>query len=146
MGRRSKNHRAGTTGTEIETLEARMLMAAQPLGVTEASFAGGTQLRVTGTAGNDQITVMQSDTGLVISAGGWSNTFAKSYKRLLIDGGAGNDVITLDPTVNVDAVLKGGAGNDSLTGGSGNDRLYGGLGTNMLYGAAGKDTLVTIGG
>ena len=98
-------------------------MAAQPVGVAEISAAGGLQLRVTGTGGNDQITVMQSASGLVVSAGGWSGTYARSYKSLLIDGGAGNDIITLDPSVTVNAILKGGAGNDSLNGGSGNDRL-----------------------
>jgi Ca2+-binding RTX toxin-like protein len=131
----------------MEDLEARMLMAAQPLGVAELAVNGGLQLRITGTSGNDQITVVQSASGLVVSSSaGWSQTFSKTYKSLLIDGGAGNDVITLDPTVTTDAVLKGGDGNDGLTGGSGNDRIYGGAGANALAGGAGDDTLVTIGG
>lgn len=133
--------------SSVEDLEARVLMAAQPLGVAEVAQANGLQLRITGTGGADQITVLQSASGLVVSSGsGWSQTFSNTYRSLLIDGGSGNDVITLDPSVIVDAVLKGGDGNDGLTGGSGNDRLYGGAGTNALAGGAGDDTLVTIGG
>jgi hypothetical protein len=131
----------------MEGLEARVLMAAQPLGVSEVALANGLQLRITGTSAADQITVTQTESGLTVStASGWSQTFTKNYKSLLIDGAAGNDVITLDPSVTIDAILKGGDGNDGLTGGSGNDRLYGGGGTNVLFGAYGDDTLVTIGG
>lgn len=138
--------RVDTSVACAEPLEPRTLMAAQPLSVVELPVTGGLQLRVTGTAGNDKVTVVQSASGLVVSAGTWSGTYSKAFRSLWIDGGDGNDVISIDPAVSVNAILKGGLGNDTLTGGAGNDRLYGGLGTNVLDGGAGDDTLVSIGG
>ncbi|HEX8916005.1 MAG TPA: C2 family cysteine protease [Humisphaera sp.] len=127
----------------VEPLEGRTLLAGTPLGVAEVDG----QLRITGTAYNDNVAVVQSSAGLTVSTTtGWSQTFTKAYKSLLIDGGAGNDIITLDPSVTLPAVLKGGTGNDSLNGGSGNDQLFGGPGTNTLFGAGGDDILVSVGG
>jgi Ca2+-binding RTX toxin-like protein len=45
--------------------------------------------------------------------------------------GVGNDL---------DNVMRGGAGNDTLDGGAGNDTFYGGRGVNTLVGGAGNDT------
>ena len=122
-----------------------MLMAAQWL-VAEAAVPGGVQLRFTGTTGNDQIVVGGSTAGLSVTANGVTTAYPKAYKSLWIDAGSGNDVITIDPTLAVDAVLKGAAGNDVIPGGAGNDRLYGGIGTNTLNGGAGDDVLVSVGG
>lgn len=131
----------------VESLEGRALFAGTPLAVTEVAFMGGTQLQIQGTTAADAITVEQTEDGLVVgNTGGWSESFTGSYKSLRVDGGAGNDSITLAATLAIDAILYGGAGNDTLTGGAGDDRLYGGLGTNTLNGSAGDDVLVTIGG
>jgi hypothetical protein len=131
----------------VEPLEARALFAGTPLAVAEVPFLDGTQLQVRGTPAGDTIDVKQAPAGLVVSTGdGWSETFAGEFNSLRIDGGTGNDRITLDPSVTLDAILYGGAGNDTLTGGAGDDRLYGGLGANTLAGGAGDDVLVSIGG
>jgi len=131
----------------VESLEARALLSGTALDVTQATAAFGTELRIAGTAGNDQITVTQTADGLVVSNGtGWSATYGGTYGSLRIDGGAGNDTILVDSSVTVDATLFGGSGDDTITGGSGDDHLYGGQGTNKLIGGAGDDVLVTIGG
>lgn len=135
-----------TLHASIEALECRKLLAAQPFSISEVAIPDGTQLRIVGTDIGERIDVSQSGLALTISSGGWSQIFNSSFKSLYIDGAGGNDTITLDPSVMIDAILKGGAGNDSLSGGSGHDRLYGGAGTNMLYGANGDDILVSIGG
>jgi Ca2+-binding RTX toxin-like protein len=59
------------------------------------------------------------------------------------NGGAGNDVITLDETNGpLPAVrLSGGNGSDALTGGSGNDQLSGDNGNDSLSGGIGNDQL-----
>src|SRR5687768_6160541 len=133
-GRRSETAMSRTTKSTptIEPLEGRALFAGTPLAFAEAAFLGGTQLRIQGTAAGDAITVARNDDGglVVGNTGGWSHTFSGNYKSLRIDGGAGNDRITLDPAVTLDAILYGGAGNDTLAGGAGDDRLYGGLGAN----------------
>lgn len=131
----------------LEPLEGRVLMAGTALGVSQVSYLGGVQLRITGSSAADQIGVKKSATGLTLSnTGGWSTTVAGSFKGLLIDGGAGNDTITVDATVTMEAILYGAAGNDTLLGGNGNDRLYGGDGTDLMNGGAGDDVLVSIGG
>ena len=150
-------HRVGARLTRpvAENLEGRTMFVGDPLPVSEAAYlggtqlrVGGTQLRVDGTAGDDHITVARSEAGgLVISdSTGWSVTKSGSYKSLQINAGGGNDTVTLDASVDVNAVLFGAAGNDTLVGGGGDDRLYGGLGANTLDGGSGDDTLITIGG
>ena len=136
-----------TPAALIEGLEGRTLMAATPLAVAEVAYQGGLQLRVSGTAKADQITVRQTAGGLeVANATGWAATFAGSYKSLLVNAGVGNDIVTLDESVTVGATLRGGAGNDRLTGGAGDDSLYGEEGTDQLNGGAGDDVLVAVGG
>ena len=132
----------------VESLEARAMLSGTPLDVTQATVAFGKELRVSGTSGNDQITVTPADAGgLVVSTGtGWTAAYVGPYASLRIDGGAGNDTILVDAAVTVDATLFGGTGDDTITGGAGDDHLYGGQGTNKLNGGAGDDVLVTIGG
>jgi hypothetical protein len=134
------------TNAVVETLEARKLMSGSPLTISETSYAGGSQLKVIGTAGDDQITVSLNETGLTITNGDWSTTKAGSFKSLLINAAAGNDSVSIAADVTVDAIVYGGAGSDTISAGAGNDRLYGGLGKNSLNGNAGDDVLVTIGG
>src|SRR4051812_1015742 len=131
----------------VEALEVRSMMSASPLTISEAAYAGGTQLRIIGTAGDDQISVsLNNDGGLTISNGDWNTTAAGSYKSLLINAAAGNDSVAIAADITLNAIIYGGAGNDQINGGAGNDNLYGGLGKNTLNGGAGDDVLVTIGG
>lgn len=59
------------------------------------------------------------------------------YKH--IDGGAGNDTITIGVG---SGYLLGGSGDDVLTGGDGNDVLDGGSGIDALFGGGGSDLLI----
>ena len=72
---------------------------------------------------------------------------------VIVNGGAGNDAITvLAKTTELassglngdggDDVLTGADSNDTLNGGDGNDRLVGGKGDDDMRGGAGNDTLV----
>jgi hypothetical protein len=130
----------------MEHLESHLLMSATPLAVSELPVSGGTQLHITGTSGNDQITVRQTSTGLVIgNTGGWTKTVTDPIKNIWINGGAGNNSIVLDASVTKDATLFGGGTSDTIVAGSGNNILYGGTGKNKLQSRTGNDTLVTIG-
>ena len=60
---------------------------------------------------------------------------------VVIDGGDGNDSITVATSVQHGVQLFGGDGNDSLFGGSGNDTADGGAGRDDLRGGAGNDLL-----
>jgi len=55
--------------------------------------------------------------------------------------GGGNDLLVIDPSVSIDAVFYGAAGDDLLIGGSGDDLLKGGGGNDYLSGGRGRDDL-----
>jgi hypothetical protein len=131
----------------VECLEERTLFSGVPLSVSEVVFAGGMQLHMMGTAGNDKITVTHTSAGLVVgNTGGWTQTFTKTYSSLWIGTGAGNDSLVIDPSVHTNTTLMGGNGNDTLVSGSGNDNLYaGGTGKKMLVAGTGNDVLVSLG-
>jgi Ca2+-binding RTX toxin-like protein len=59
--------------------------------------------------------------------------------RLLIDTGAGDDSVTVDPGVGIPSLVAGGAGDDTLSAGGGDDVLWGGPGRDSLRGGAGRD-------
>jgi hypothetical protein len=139
---------AARCASTFETLETRRLMA---LTISQVPYLDGTQLRVSGTDGNEQVTISyEPSLGLVIhnEAGADSETvlYGGAVNSLRVDAGVGDDSVTVDSTVGIPALLFGGDGNDALAGGSGNDRLYGGGGDNTLVGGAGDDVLVTVGG
>lgn len=114
------------------------------LGVSQVAFNGGLDLLINGTQGNDQITVTQNGTVFTIKNGTWSTTVTGSFKEVSVYSNGGNDSISLDASVTVNADLHGGAGNDTFTGGNGNDRIYGGTMSNVINGGAGDDILVTL--
>lgn len=60
---------------------------------------------------------------------------------LTIDGGDGNDSITVSSLIQTGVQLLGGDGNDTLVAGSGNDTVDGGAGRDDLRGGAGNDLL-----
>lgn len=79
---------------------------------------------------------------LSVDMNGELQTFdAAQVQRLRILGGAGDDAITLDGTVTQPAVVRGRAGNDTITGGSGDDRIFGGSGNDSIRGGAGNDVI-----
>ena len=108
-------------------------------------------LKVLGTRGSDTISVAidsQDPTKLdvTLNSDHMQQFDLASVKRIWVNAGKGNDAVTVDAAVIVNATLIGGAGNDSLTGGGGNDLLVGGGGDDVLSGGAGNDTLSGGGG
>jgi hypothetical protein len=114
-------------------------------------FASGL-LSVTGTTGNDQITVSHSGNAWTVTNNDYSVT--KTYKtvtKLSVNAKAGDDTITLDSSVTQPATLVGDLGNDTITGsagaasisgGAGDDSLTSGTSNDILCGNDGNDTLV----
>jgi Ca2+-binding RTX toxin-like protein len=127
----------------IETLENRRLLA--------ATLNNGV-LEVTGTGGNDTITVRVENNLVVL----FFNVGEKNYKlgnvkSVVVEGRAGNDWIANGSTIPVKFMggdgadlLSGGNGNDTLVGNGGNDRLYGNGGTDVVNPGTGDD--IVIGG
>jgi uncharacterized protein GlcG (DUF336 family) len=112
-------------------------------------------LTVSGTTGDDRITVFQSGADLVV----WSGTLevfrtpAAGVTNLLVLGFEGNDSIRISPTLNLPTQITGGSGNDKIVagggptvmlGGPGNDNLYGGPSLNTFNGGVGTNTLIKV--
>ncbi len=106
-------------------------------------------LNITGTSGNDSISVILDSTGknVNVTLNGKSSTFPLAgLTGIFVDAGGGNDAVSLirsDGTrgVPISATVAGGNGNDTLTGGNGNDSLAGGMGNDRILGGAGNDNL-----
>jgi Ca2+-binding RTX toxin-like protein len=124
----------------LENLEERRLLS--------STLVGGL-LTVTGTQGNDTITLAISGSSIKVSQttladglGGTVKLFASaSVQKILINALSGNDKVTIASTITKPATINGTAGNDTLTGGGGNDVLNGGDNNDQLHGGGGKDAL-----
>ena len=99
-----------------------------------------------------------TDGSVIVEAFGFDQEFS-GVTKIVADGGAGNDTITIEPGVVVsaelsggegddhlfagenDSILHGGPGNDQLSGRAGNDQLFGDEGDDTLFGGAGIDLL-----
>jgi Ca2+-binding RTX toxin-like protein len=58
-----------------------------------------------------------------------------------INGGGGNDLITINDDITNPVRIDGGAGSDTIHGGGGNDSIYGGSENDTLYGGPGNDRI-----
>lgn len=104
-------------------------------------------VEIDGTSKNDSISITESAGLVSVNVNGVvTNYNASLVKRFVVEGGKGNDFISLQTSKgkNICAVpveVLGAAGNDVLIGGSSNDSLYGGAGNDSLNGVAGDDSL-----
>jgi hypothetical protein len=127
----------------FEALEQRTLLSAA-VTITEGRSELGTQLRITGSAASDKITVNKTTRGYVVTAqNGFAATYRGRFKSILINSGRGNDRVVVASSVRIPTEIFGGAGNDTIVGGAGNDSIYGNAGIDLLYGQAGDDTLIS---
>ncbi|HEX7096146.1 MAG TPA: Ig-like domain-containing protein, partial [Acidimicrobiales bacterium] len=95
---------------------------------------------VTGTEGDDVITVAEAGGVLSFDVNGIMSTFSGADSAV-IDALGGDDLVDASGVQTLSVTLIGGAGNDFLVGGGGDDILRGGLGDDTLIGGAGADLL-----
>ncbi|WP_210178256.1 LamG-like jellyroll fold domain-containing protein [Methylosinus sp. R-45379] len=70
-------------------------------------------------------------------------TFAAAdVKSILIATGGGNDIVTVDASVDAPLTVKAGDGNDTVRAGSGPSALLGGLGDDTLIGGVASDVIL----
>ena len=98
-------------------------------------------LTVTGTAGNDTISLATSGSTLTATLNGVSANFqVSSITSIDVEGAAGDDTITLGAGI-IGASVQGGPGDDSIVGGPGDDTLGGGQGNDTILGDGGDDLI-----
>ncbi|MEN9554493.1 MAG: hypothetical protein RLZZ232_779, partial [Planctomycetota bacterium] len=102
---------------------------------------------------------------VIVSSMGVDETYTGITSVSVPDFGGGKDFLYVDPEVEMDMVVHGGAdadtlyltgqgnvkafgeaGNDKIYGGAGDDEIDGGAGDNLLYGMEGSDILIGLGG
>jgi Ca2+-binding RTX toxin-like protein len=91
-------------------------------------FGGDDTVSVGALSGTD---VTNASVSIFGGAGNDTVLGENADRRLVVDGGSGNDI------------LHGGSGNDVLLGGSGNDQLSGGAGENTISGQDGNDRITS---
>ena len=101
-------------------------------------------LTVSGTVGDDNITINRDAAGKILVNGGavavsGGPPTVANTSLIQVFGQGGNDTITL-------AEANGALPKSNLSGGAGNDVLVGGTGDDLLFGQAGNDTLLGKGG
>jgi Ca2+-binding RTX toxin-like protein len=104
-------------------------------------------VNVDGTAGDDRISVVSSGSSVVVNglaAQVTINGADASADQLVVNGGAGDDIINASGlrAGQVNLIINGGDGNDTITGSAGNDTVIGGRGNDVASLGAGNDTFV----
>src|SRR4051812_2039183 len=116
-----------------EELESRRLLS--------ISLSNGL-LKITGTPGDDSITIRQEGPTLFIDDNVKVRSYAASdVTQLLIDVRGGDDFLRLRKrnntrNVTAPATILGGTGNDTLRGGLANDSINGGDGNDLIDGGS----------
>lgn len=161
------------TDTIVTAIPTKPILSATPSTTTPATLGAlrvptnasaalvGDVLILTGTQGDDTLTLVQSNgqvslsNGLAIQtdSGAVSSVAAASIRRIVAIGYSGNDTIDLSavslPTIILgadgDDTLIGSKAADAIFGGAGIDKILGGGGDDKIYAGAGND-VVTAGG
>lgn len=133
---------AGGGESETESISQSMTLSSATLLQSFALVKDGA-LRVGGSAGNDTIAVgYDTENTLLAMRNGIGRVFSTSgISRIIVDGAAGNDTITVTKAGTFRTVVSGGAGNDYITTGRGRDLLYGGDGNDTLVSGTAADTI-----
>ena len=103
--------------------------------------SGGDSLFVFGTNRADEITLTRVGGAVSVTMNGaYLGRFAAD-RRIVVEAGGGDDVVVVSNTLNLDAALSGGRGDDRLVGGRGDDSLDGGVGEDVLIALVGDNRL-----
>jgi Ca2+-binding RTX toxin-like protein len=131
------------TGTGVT--QVAIDLAATP-GTTGGDGQADT-VNVSGTAGDDKISVVSSGSSIVVNGLAAQVTISGAEPgtdSLVINGGAGNDTIDASRlhAGQANLTLNGGDGNDVIIGSAGNDLVNGGRGNDTALLGSGNDTFV----
>jgi Ca2+-binding RTX toxin-like protein len=125
----------------FEPLERRRLLS--------VSFNPATGLlTATETPLSDVVRIERSGKNLLVHEGRKTSSFILSkVTGIVVNGGGGNDYLSVDQNVKIPATLNGEGGNDTLVSGGGADLLSGGPGTDTAdYSGRSRALTLIIGG
>ncbi len=134
----------------VDLLGAYGVQPAHPAGASIAVTASqsvtleASDAALRATTGSDTVTGTVSNAGQTIATGEGNDTITfTGAVGSLIDGGAGNDIITV-AQLNASVPVLGGAANGTVNGGAGNDLITVGKAADgaVIDGGAGDDTLI----
>lgn len=124
-----------------EGLEARVFLSSS--GFARVSSRGTLIVSGSATADVIHVSLVDAQDKIDVSINGPSLSFARAaVARIYVDADAGADIVDVSAGPVLKAVLRGGAGNDTLIGSPGKDELDGGAGDDVLDGRGSNDTLV----
>ncbi len=143
-----------------DTIGIDDLFATEVVNVTIVAADGDDIVSVEGRNTADEIEIGQAGTSVIVQGLTYNVTInsATAADRLIVSGNAGDDSIKAEPGVettigiqldgdagddllSADAVINGGAGNDTLIGGVGNDTINGNDGDDIIDGRGGTNTV-----
>ncbi len=144
--RKIRRTRSGRLALALETLEPRQLLSMSvpttPHLPSVWTINGDANPNNLSDVINVTYNPQTQDFNLTINGTLVQSRPASKVRRIIINGGKGDDTITVDTGgKSIPATLNGGDGDDTLTGGDGNDRLNGGNGNDTLNGGGGNDAL-----
>ena len=103
------------------------------------------ELRITGSAGRDEITITENENDLIITSQGIETIIPRdSVSSYLLRAGDGDDLF--DNQSSLPGIAFGGSGDDVLIGGSGIDSIGGEDGDDIIFGGDGDDLITGDGG
>ncbi|MGA2232190.1 MAG: hypothetical protein ABSH22_14935 [Tepidisphaeraceae bacterium] len=152
MRQRGLRRSGGGASIGLEPLERRRLLSAAAWpAVTEVAAPGGASDSAGGSSGaikldvvisGGHVKISQAAHGVVVKSQGISERYKGDIVEVSASGSSGDNDIVVSPTLNLNVVLQGGSGDDTLRAGGGNETLYAGSGHDSLVAGSGTDTLV----
>jgi serralysin len=117
----------------FDALESRRLLA--------VDLSGGGTLHIDTGRGDDEIEVCVEDDEITVQVNGEDEeTFDfDNVERIRFAAGQGDDVVDVCEDVEVEVVVEGGKGDDTITTSSGDDRVEGGPGDDVIDTGDGDD-------
>lgn len=103
---------------------------------------------IAGTGGDDNIHISKGTNPgeMIVDINGQKTVVSgEEAGRTIIDGGKGNDTITVEKGLYQTMFITGGEGNDVITGGSGAITVFDNYGSNFITGSGCYDTIVANG-
>jgi hypothetical protein len=138
---RFDNEDGYTTGTALgEYVAANFLLEVDQTDEEPVQLIDGA-LMIVGSDERNSINVFADRGGVVVILDGQRYGAFEDVESIVVDAGAGNDVVVIAGNIRQDAELIGGEGNDTLIGGKGSDFLSGDAGNDTLIGGSGHDSL-----